>query len=97
MTTIINLKIALADISNIESLPKNIKDYIKATTQTYLSFGNIEGWGADFSWSALYEYWSEEEVKNHLKYNPDLKVGYKISSIGIVHNGKRITWSLNKK
>jgi hypothetical protein len=95
--SIIFLNIAITDISNIESLPKNIKDYIKATTQTYLSFGSLEGWGADFSWSALYEYWSEEEVKNQLKYNPDLKVGYKIYSIGIVHNGKRITWSIKNK
>ena len=94
MTTVINLQIKLNDISNVESLPTEIKAYIKATTYLHLSVGSIEGCGADFSWSALYEHWTEEDVKNQKKYNPNLKVGFKLYSIGIVHNGKRITWSL---
>ncbi|HIF13844.1 MAG TPA: hypothetical protein EYQ86_00265, partial [Bacteroidetes bacterium] len=75
MATIIDNTIKAEQISNLEKLPKDVQDIIKASEHIYVHLCTLEGSGCS-SWSAMYEYWSEDAVKEQKKYNPNLKVGY---------------------
>lgn len=83
----------ISDIANFDSLPKDVQDLIKsAKTIESEGFKNLVGKdGRKLLWSAFGSWWSEEEVAEHKQYNPELKVGFMLDSIGAGKDG--LQWS----